>query len=66
MTNKHGKMAENDKGVIISDGDWVMDDGVMRKVSHIVMTTVYMTDGGVMGLNEIDRVYLPGEIKGYN
>lgn len=56
---------------IVESGDWVvdhMDDDRMRKVSHIQDTSVYMEDGGVMGLEEIGRddVFLPGEITGYN
>ena len=68
-------MAENRIGVIVEVGDWIvdrMDDNRLRKISYFMGDegdeSVYMEDGGVMGINEITRddVYLPGEIDGYN
>ena len=56
-------------------GDWVgdpMDGWHMRKVASIVPedggTALYMEDGGVMGLDEVDpqHHFLPGEVEGYN
>ena len=47
----------------IEPGDRVIDplDGDVRTVDYISGYTAYMTDGGCMGTDEIDHVYLPGE-----
>lgn len=67
-------MATNKIGMIIEAGDWIvdrMDNNTMRKVSYFRGDndeSVYMDDGGVMGIDEIGRddVFLPGEKDGYN
>lgn len=45
-------------------GDRVRDpmDGRIRTVTNVVEGTVYMADGGVMGLDECTEVYLPSEV----
>ncbi len=56
-------------------GDYVgdpLDGWNIRKVAAVVEedggTALYMEDGGVMGLDEVDphHHYLPGEIEGYD
>ena len=49
---------------IVCSGDFVrdpLDDNRLREVDYIDGTTVYMTDGGFMGLDECNEVYLPSE-----
>ncbi len=52
--------------VIVEPGDFVrdqLDDDNLCEVDHIDGTTIFMVDGGVMGLDEIDRVFLPSEVR---
>lgn len=51
----------------IEQGDRVIDDGIVRTVSEVRPhdenhATIYMTDGGCMGNDEIDHVYLESEV----
>lgn len=52
----------------VEAGDWVVDpwDNEMRKVECISDNAVHLEDGGVMRLDEIVDVYLPGEKEGYD
>lgn len=36
-------------------------DGELRTVQAVVGSTVYLEDGGIMGLDECEEVYLPSE-----
>lgn len=47
----------------INPGDRVVDplDGDIRVVDYVSGMTVFLTDGGAMGADEIERVYLPSE-----
>ena len=48
----------------VEPGDRVrdpLDDGRIRTVAYIMGEDVYMTDGGVMGIDEITEVFLPSE-----
>lgn len=52
-------------GQEVLPGDWVrdpMDGDQFRQIEHIDGNTVYMTDGGFIGLNEITAVYLESEV----
>jgi hypothetical protein len=49
----------------VCPGDFVadpMDGNSLREVMEVDGSSVYMTDGGVMGLDEIEHVYLPSEV----
>ena len=48
----------------VCEGDWVRDpmDGELRQVDYIIDTTLYLTDGGVMGKEEVNEVLLPSEV----
>lgn len=68
-------MVESKTGVMVDVGDWVgdpLDGWEKRKVEEIREEdggyTLYMRDGGVMGLDEVDRdyIWLPGEIEGFD
>lgn len=53
--------------VIVEPGDFVvdhLDDDRLREVSHVWENTVFMVDGGAMGLDEIghDDIRLPSEV----
>lgn len=55
--------------VHIEAGDYVVDDSeiwVMHKVSYIMGNEIYLEDGGVMSINDVVDVMLPGEVEGYN
>ena len=54
-------------GKSIDIGDRILDpmDGERRTVSHFSEDgqSVFMTDGGVMGLDECKDILLPGELE---
>lgn len=56
--------APDDDSDRIQPGDRVKDplDGEWRTVSHVVDDSVFMQDGGVMGLQECRAVLLPSEM----
>ena len=58
---KHNSAVEGEP--IIYPGDRVRDplDGEYRTVSNVENMTVYMTDGGAMGLRECTDILLPSE-----
>lgn len=49
----------------VCENDWVLDDfggqAEWRQVVSIVGNTLYMADGGVMGMDEVKEVMLPSE-----
>lgn len=47
----------------IESGDTLVDpiDGEHRTVSHVWNDTIYLYDGGVMGMDEDFEIRLPGE-----
>ena len=49
-------------------GDAVVDpmDGCLRKVVRIDGETLYLADGGVMGVDEVEEVWLESEIATFN
>jgi hypothetical protein len=49
----------------VEPGDYVKDpmDGQLRCVSRVSGEEVFMTDGGVMGLDECSEVLLPSEVE---
>jgi hypothetical protein len=50
---------------IVFENDYVKDplDGELRQVQSINGETLHMADGGVMGLEEVQEVFLPSEIE---
>jgi len=53
--------------VIVESGDFVidrLDDDRLREVSHVWDETVFLVDGGAMGLDEIthEDILLPSEV----
>jgi hypothetical protein len=49
--------------IIVEPGDLIVDPMIneIRQVDHQEGTTVFMVDGGFMGIDEIEDVFLPGE-----
>lgn len=53
---------------LIEEGDWIKDptETELQKVTGVNGNTVYLKNGGVIGKDQVEDVFLPGEVEGYN